>query len=139
VYAVFEVKQTLCAKWIADAGEKAASVRRLKRTSRPMLSGGVQVAAREQFPIVAGILSLDAVWAGPFARRVETQMQRLGGEKRLDLGCCLRCGSFEWKTDGMDVCGPERSLIWFMFRLLARLGQMGTAPAVDFSAYAGAL
>src|SRR5262249_36075855 len=29
VYAVFEVKQTLCSKWIADAGRKAASVRRL--------------------------------------------------------------------------------------------------------------
>src|SRR5258708_4616753 len=58
VYAVFEVKQTLCAKWIADAGRKAASVRCLRRTSAPLLSAGPLLPPKPPFPILAGILSL---------------------------------------------------------------------------------
>ena len=37
VYAVFEVKRILYHKWILDAGRKAASVRRLRRTSVPLV------------------------------------------------------------------------------------------------------
>jgi uncharacterized protein DUF6602 len=37
VYAVFEVKRILYRKWILDAGRKAASVRRLRRTSAPLV------------------------------------------------------------------------------------------------------
>src|SRR5580700_9023202 len=98
VYAVFEVKQTLCAKWIADAGRKAASVRQLRRTSVPLLSAGSLYPPKQPFPILAGVLSLDAVWAGPFPDRVSTLLRRMPSEEHLDLGCSLRQGAFEVTT-----------------------------------------
>ena len=90
VYAVFEVKHTLSAKWIVDAGRKVASVRRLRRTSVPLLSAGSLLPPKPPFPILAGILSLDAVWAGPFPSRVEPLLQRMPPDERLDLSCSLR-------------------------------------------------
>jgi hypothetical protein len=136
VYAVFEVKQTLCAKWIADAGRKAASVRRLRRTSVPLLSAGSVYPPKQPFPILAGILSLDAVWAGPFADRVSALLRKLPSEETLDLGCALRQGGFEQSNSSIHFSAPEESLIYFVLRLLQRLQQLGAAPALDLAEYA---
>jgi hypothetical protein len=135
VYAVFEVKQTLCAKWIADAGRKVASVRALRRTSAPLLSAGAVVPPKEPFRILAGILSLDAIWAGPFSDRVSTQLRRLKPEASLDLGCSLRQGAFEVAGSAINFSDPKESLIYFFLRFLHRLQQLGAAPAMDLSAY----
>jgi hypothetical protein len=132
VYAVFEVKQTLCAKWIADAGRKAASVRKLRRTSAPLLSAGRKYPPKPPFPILAGILSLDAVWAGPFPARVTALLRRLPPEQRLDLGCALRQGAFE----GENFSAPDEALIYFVLHLLHRLQQCGATPAIDLTQYA---
>ena len=140
VYAVFEVKQTLCAKWIADAGHKAASVRRLRRTSMPLLSAGSLYPPKPPFPILAGILSLDAVWAGPFPDRVSTLLRRMPSEEHLDLGCSLRQGAFEVTTPfSVHFSAPQEALIYFVLRLLHRLQQVGAAPAIDLSQYASHL
>ena len=143
VYAVFEVKQTLTSKWIADAGRKAASVRRLRRTSAPVLSVGAPCPPRTPFPILSGILSLNAVWAGPFAGRVSALLRRLPPDERLDLGCSLRQGAFEVSPAAgrfaVHFSEPQEALIYFMLRLLQRLQRMGTAPAVDLAEYARAL
>ena len=125
VYAVFEVKHTLSAKWIADAGRKTASVRALRRT----------FLSKPPAPILAGILSLDAVWAGPFERRLSACLRRLPPTQRLDLGCCLRRGAFNED----QFTGPADALIYFILRLLHRLQQMGNAPALDLSEYARVL
>jgi hypothetical protein len=117
VYAVFEVKQTLCAKWIADAGRKAASVRQLRRTSAPLLSAGRKFPPKPPFPILAGILSLDAVWAGPFPDRVTALLRR---------------GAFEAE----HFSAPDEALIYFVLRLLHRLQQCGATPAIDLAQYA---
>ena len=121
VYAVFEVKQTLTSKWILDAGHKAASVRRLRRTA----------LSKTPSPILAGVLSLDAVWAGPFPDRMSALLRCLEPAQRLDLGCCLRRGAF----DGAHFTGPADALIYFIFRLLHRLQQMGNVPPLDLSRY----
>jgi hypothetical protein len=143
VYAVLEVKQTLTAKWIADAGCKAASVRRLRRTSAPVLSLGSLCPPKPPPPILSGILSLDAVWAGPFPRRISPLLRRLRPEERLDLGCSLRQGAFEVSPAAppflIHFSDPAEALIYFVLRLLDRLRQMGTAPAADLSEYARAL
>jgi hypothetical protein len=131
VYAVFEVKQTLTAKWIADAGRKAASVRRLRRTSAPLLSAGSIYPPKPPFPILAGVLSLDAIWAGPFADRITPLLRRLRSDERLDLGCCLRRGAFE----AGHFSQPGESLIYFVLRFLYRLQQMGATPAIDLNQY----
>jgi len=143
VYAVFEVKQTLTAKWITDAGLKAASVRRLRRTSAPLLSAGALRPPKPPPPILAGILTLDAVWAGPFPDRVAALLRRLPPEARLDLGCCLRHGAFEIppppKAPAVTFSQPREALIFFVLRLLHRLQQMGASPAIDLAQYARAL
>ncbi len=136
VYAVFEVKQTLCAKWIVDAGRKAASVRSLRRTSAPLLSAGSLYPPKPPFPILAGILSLDAVWAGPFPDRVSALLRRMPPQERLDLGCSLRQGGFEYSNSAIHFSAPEESLIYFVLRLLQRLQQLGAAPAIDLAEYA---
>ena len=139
VYAVFEVKQTLSAKWLADAGHKAASVRRLRRTSAPLLSAGSLYPPKAPFPILAGVLSLDAVWAGPFPERVSALLRRLRAEERLDLGCSLRQGAFEVSGSAVHFSKPEEALISFVLCLLRRLQGMGAAPAIDLDEYARAL
>ena len=133
VYAVFEVKKTLTSKWIADAGRKAASVRRLHRTSVPVPS---LANPKPPAPILAGVLSLDSIWAGPFAARLTPLLRRLPADQRLDLGCVLRHGAFEISTNSsIDFSKPDDALIYFMLRLVHRLQQMGAAPAIDFSEY----
>jgi hypothetical protein len=135
VYAVFEVKQTLCAKWLADAGRKAASVRQLRRTSVPLLSAGSVYPAKRPPHILAGILSLDAVWAGPFPGRVSALLGRLSPKERLDLGCSLRQHAFEVSSSSIRFSKPEEALIFFMLRLLHRLQRMGATPAIDLNQY----
>ena len=139
VYAVFEVKQTLSSKWIADAGRKAASVRRLRRTSSPLLSAGSVYPPKTPSPILAGVLSLDAVWAGPFHDRISNLLRRMRPEERLDLGCSLRQGAFEITNGQLGFSQPNEALIYFVLRLLHRLQQIGAAPAIDFDAYSHAL
>ncbi|MSV32804.1 MAG: hypothetical protein EXQ57_09815 [Bryobacterales bacterium] len=140
VYAVFEVKQTLTSKWIADAGRKAASVRRLRRTSAPLLSAGSLHALKAPAPILAGILSLDAIWAGPFAARITPLLHRLRPDERLDLGCSLRQCAFEVESpSSIHFSQSNEALIYFMLRLIHRLQHMGSAPAIDFAEYSRCL
>ncbi|HXP84599.1 MAG TPA: DUF6602 domain-containing protein [Bryobacteraceae bacterium] len=94
VYAVFEIKQTLGPLAVVDAGQKAASVRRLRRTSAPLLSAGSVYPPRQPAPILAGVLSLDASWVH-LAERMPPLLGELLPEERLDLGCVLRQGAFE--------------------------------------------
>ncbi len=140
VYAVFEVKQTLYSKCIADAGRKAASVRRLRRTSAPLLSAGTMVPPKPPSPILAGVLSLDTVWAGPFPERITPLLRRLRPDEGLDLGCSLRQAAFEVSEPfTLHLSQPNEALIYFMLRLLHRLQQMGAAPAIDLTEYSRCL
>jgi hypothetical protein len=135
VYAVFEVKQDLNQRLIGDAGRKAASVRRLRRTSVPVISGGVARPAIACPPIMAGILALRSGWPNRFSKRLPEALKTLAPAERLDLGCALRDGAFEQTRRGFRLTGPEQSLIFLMIRLLDRLRAMGTAPAADLMAY----
>src|SRR5215471_14022963 len=105
VYAVFEVKQTLTTKWIQDAAAKAASVRALTRKPTPLAA----VPRIRLQPILAGILSHDSIWAGPFESRITPQLLRLSPHGRLDLGCSLRQASFELINGKLHFSAPEES------------------------------
>jgi hypothetical protein len=122
VYAVFEVKPTFSRQWLRDAAEKAASVHALHRTS-------VSVKGRQAPtppPILAGLLATTSVWtARTFAANLRS------ARHDLNIGCCLEHGAFEDNHVGQ----PDKSLIFFILRLLDRLRAMGTAPAIDWSAY----
>lgn len=137
VYAIFEVKHTLTSKWIVDAGRKAASVRRLRRTSSPVVSGGRLRPALAPQPILAGVLAVRGIWRGDFARRLSPLLARLPESQALDLGCVLEEGAFERSARAKHrFSAAEDALIFFVIRLLERLRHIGTAPAADLMEYA---
>jgi len=141
VYAVFECKQNLSSGTLCDAAAKAASVRRLRRTSAPVLCAGSVLPPRAAPPILAGILCLGEPDPEALMPMVTSMLPYLEGDRLLDLGCSLRQGTFEISTDdrsGATVRDslPGQALIFFLLRLLSRLQQMGTAPPMDLDEYA---
>ena len=77
VYAVFEAKQELTADYIRYAGEKAASVRRLHRTSLSAETIDGPSRAKPLHHILAGILTLSAGWKPRTSRSGSTTGQRI--------------------------------------------------------------
>jgi len=139
VYAVFEVKPTISRQWIRDAGEKAASVRALRRTSVPVIAGGGRRSPIRPRPILAGLLATSSVWSAPtFEDNLRPALTAVPSDQRLDLGCSLEHGSFE-RTKKIQVSSADESLIFFILRLLERLREMGTAPAADLMQYGRSL
>ena len=141
VYAVFECKQDLSTETLCDAAAKAASVRRLRRTSAPVLCAGSVLPPRAALPIVAGILCLGDADPAALVPTMTSMLPYFEGDKLLDLGCSLRQGTFEISTDGGSEARvryslPGQALIFFLLRLLSRLQQMGTAPPMDLDEYA---
>jgi hypothetical protein len=144
VYAVFEVKQTLSRKNVEYAIQKAASVRRLRRTSVTITHAGGNFPPRKPFPILTGLLALDSKWSPPLGKRLIEGLKTASEEGRLDLLCVLRRGSAEvtyaeGKPPGLEVSAPDSALIFFFLRLLERLQGLGTAPAMDLREYGKAL
>src|SRR5262245_30501994 len=96
VYAIFEVKQGLTRQLIRDAGRKAASVRALRRTSVPIISAGGPRAAIAPGEILAGILAMRSAWDESFQERIAGALSELSPSERLDFGCALQHGTFEY-------------------------------------------
>ena len=135
VYAIFEIKTFISPHHIRYAAEKAASVRALKRTSVSVIAAGRKRSPLRLQPILAGLLAPTSMWpAAAFAKNVRATMSLLKPSERLDIGCALHHGAFEYNPR-LHVSAPEQSLYFFMLRLLHRLRACGTAPAADFSAY----
>src|SRR5260370_21369447 len=67
VYAIFECKPTIDKAYLEYAGDKAASVRRLKRTSVEIYYPGGMFPAKKLFDIVERILAIAVDWAQCFA------------------------------------------------------------------------
>lgn len=141
VYAVIEVKQVLSRSMVKYAGDKAASVRRLRRTSAPIPHAGGLHEPKAPFHIPAGILTLDSEWKKPLGGCLESAISALCPEERIDFGCVLRSGSFAavYEDDQLaklDRSPENESLIAFFLHLLHRLQQLGTVPAIDIAQYA---
>ena len=144
VYAVIEVKQDLTKKVIEYAGSKAASVRRLKRTSAPIPHAGGVYPPKQHFEIIAGALTLHCTWTPALGSKFETAITRLPTNQRIDLGCALQSGAFEVIYKGeskpkIERSGKQDSLIFFFLHLLSRLQRVGTTPALDIDEYAKSL
>jgi hypothetical protein len=140
VYAVLEVKQDLSREHILYAGDKAASVRRLHRTSAPVPHVEGVAKPRPLPPIVAGILTYQSSWTPPFGDPLRQAVAELTAEKQLNIGCALVHGTFEvrhpegGRPDLTIVEGP-RSLLQLLMRLFKQLQSLATAPAIDYEAY----
>lgn len=141
VYAVFESKQDLTKEHVVYAGRKAASVRRLERTSAPIPHAGGKFEAKKPPPIIAGLLTHSSGWDPPFGKPFATAVSAAAEEERLDLGCVATAGSFELRSrDGelaLDVWrSRDRALVWFVTRLLSQLQAAATVPAIDIVKWA---
>jgi hypothetical protein len=135
VYAVFESKPQIDKGKLGYASDKAASVRRLHRTSVAITHAGGRHDPRPPFPIVAGILAQRADWSDGLGATFERHLPT-GDLTALDCGCALEHGSFDTFDGAMRAAGPEGGLVVFLFRLLAKLQSLGTVPAIDWAAYA---
>ena len=140
VYGVLEVKQDLSRDHLLYAGEKAASVRRLHRTSARIPHAGGAYDPRPLPRIVAGLVTYQSSWSPAFGVPFRDALGELGPEAQLDVGCALVHGAFEatYRTGHpVDVTVAEgpRSLVQFLMRLLKQLQALATAPAIDYQAY----
>ena len=140
VYAVLEVKQQLDKGNIEYAGQKAASVRKLARTSAPIVHAGGEHEARAPSGIIAGILAFESSWNPPFGDAFSEVMAGQQTVTRIDIGCAVQSGGFEvvygdnGKAD-VNFSAPEHALVFFFIRLLHRLQRLGTVTAIDYGAY----
>ena len=140
VYAVFEVKQELSRKHVEYAGAKAASVRRLHRTSARIPHAGGEYEPRPPFPIIAGILAYSSEWKPPLGEPLVEALQSQPIDERLDLGCAVADGAFEaiYHDEGkveVKRSEGEVTLIYFFLRLLERLQRLGTVTAINYEVY----
>ncbi len=144
VYAALEVKQVLNRSNLRYASQKMESVRRLKRTSESIVYAGGTYEPRIPPQIIGGILTTKSGWSPPFGRPFHKSLDDLSKPGSIDIGCALANGSFEAQYQGgspsrVDVNDADISLVSFVFRLLARLQQMGTVTAIDYSVYGKSL
>ena len=135
VYAVFEAKPHFDKNYLKYAGEKAASVRKLHRTSVSIAHAGGKYAPKQPFPILAGIVAARSSWADGLGKSFVGNLPTAGDEV-LNCGCALEHGAFDDFDGSVNVNHRDSSLVYFLFRLLSRLQSMGTVPAIDWSAYA---
>ncbi len=138
VYAVLEVKQDISKANIEYAGEKIASVRKLRRTSAEFAHAGGNSRTIPK-PILGGILTLESGWSPPLGAPFERTLRELPTDHRIDLGCALCDGGFEVVYDGAEPevtrSASDSSLIFFLLRLLHRLQRVATVPAIDYIEY----
>ena len=136
VYGVLEAKPTISKQYLEYAGDKAASVRRLERTSVPIQHAGGEYLPKVPFPILAGIVAASAEWAEGCASPSFAQaISSLKDERRLDFGIALSDRAFQVSNGFVTLSQGQGSLAVFLFGLLDRLQSLGTVPAVDWNRY----
>lgn len=138
VYAVFEAKQDMTADHIAYAQRKAASVRKLHRTSVPVPTVDGLKAPKEPGPILAGLLTLSCAWTPPFGGTMQRHLRGDLADGRLDLGCVADAGLFLFDVGNQShqLQPASRAATRFVFELIARLQELATVPMLDIRAYA---
>ncbi|NBG64525.1 DUF6602 domain-containing protein [Acidiluteibacter ferrifornacis] len=144
VYAVFEIKQDLDKANFEYASDKIKSVRLLNRTSAPIvLASGRIDNPKKPFQILGGILTLTTTWQDVFGEPFQKAISETDKISRIDMGCCLEKGSFlikyESDTYSFETSSDDESLIYFFLKLLSKLQELGTVPALDINAYGRAL
>ncbi|MGA2204602.1 MAG: DUF6602 domain-containing protein [Halobacteriota archaeon] len=143
VYAVLEVKPELDGANVAYAAGKAASVRRLRRTSTSIPHAGGKFDPKAPPAILAGILTLDSEWNPAFGKPFAESIAKLSDVEHLDVGCVLRAGGFDigygQAAPKINVGSPATALIFFFLKLLARLQAAGTVAALDLDEYGKSL
>lgn len=136
VYAVFEAKQELTADNIRYARDKAASVRRLHRTSLSAQTIEGLSRPKPLHHILAGILTLGAGWTPSLGDTLIGHLRQDMAEGVIDLGCVANAGWFTRRDDDFEVTSIDKAATRFLLELIAQLQAIGTAPMLDVRAYA---
>jgi len=137
VYAIFEAKQAIDIRNVAYAHEKAASVRRLRRTSLPVPHASGVAKPKEPRRILAGLLTFESTWKDPFGPPLSQALGSGDVDETLDLGCVAAHGHFSRCDDGSYAFTPEgKPATAFLFELIARLQASAAVPRIDMRAYA---
>jgi hypothetical protein len=141
VYAVMEVKPTVNKGYLDYAGKKAASVRRLKRTSIPIQHAGGTYPAKPLFEITSGLIAPKIEWADGFGTTFLGHHAAPKKECRLDCVLALTRASFDIFDSSVNhtISPGKNALVFFLFRLLQKLQSLGTVPAICWNAYASQL
>jgi hypothetical protein len=122
------------------AGEKAESVRRLKRTTVPIVHAGGEYPPKTPFSIVSGIVASGIDWAEGFSGEAfRLAHASLADVRKLDCGLAVSGSVFDTYNGILEVGPSSQALAYFLFRLLQKLQSLGTVPAIDWNAYAAAL
>lgn len=140
---MLEVKQDFSKAQLEYAREKIASVRGLHRTSAEFLHATGRTRTTPK-PILGGILTFESGWSPPLGDAFESALRASLVDSRVDLGCALCDGAFEvvYSDTGepqVTRSSADSSLIFFFLRLLHRLQQIATVPAIDYVEYSSLL
>jgi hypothetical protein len=137
VYAVFEAKQTATAEYVGYAQDKAASVRKLYRTSLPIPHAGGTYAPKPLPHILAGLLTLESDWNPPLGDSLMKALAGGTGDRHLDIGCVAAHGFFHCSESRCHVVKPGgKPATAFLLELIAQIQTSATVPMVDVRAYA---
>ncbi len=136
VYAIFECKPTINKTYLEYAAEKAASVRKLYRTSVGIPHAGGKYKAKPHFRIIAGIVALKIDWKDHFGDSFQKIHKGLQGNHLIDCGLAVGAACFDVFENEYTLGPKNNALIFFLFRLLNKLQSLGTVPAIDWNAYA---
>jgi len=136
VYAVFEAKQEINGEHIEYAQRKAASVRKLQRTSAEVMTIDGPKTAMPQ-PILAGFLAFENGWKSDPGEFLKKAFESVPPEGRLDVGCIAAYGLFGCEgAECHTTIQHDKSVTCFLLNLITKLQKIGTAPAIDMTAYA---
>jgi hypothetical protein len=137
VYAVFEAKQSINTGEVSYAQKKAASVRRLHRTSLPIPSAGGVLPAKPLQHIIGGLVTFESDWDPPLGKPLLDALAEAEADGQLDLGCVAAHGMFVCDAEGCHTITPQgKAATAFLFELIARLQSSATVPMIDIRAYA---
>lgn len=142
VYAVIEVKQVLNKAHLEYAGNKAASVRNLKRTSVEIPFAAGKYRPKPLHSILAGIIANESYWKDPMGDSLQRNLKVLQSEERVDFGCAIKHGAFWAEYEpifSIKRSAADESLLFFFLQLLMKLQSIGTVPAIDVAQYSKAL
>jgi hypothetical protein len=144
VFAVFEVRPELDRENVQYAGDKVASVRRLRRTDGKIIDRGQIRDPRGSFEIIGGLLSIESAWTPALGNSFRRALADVPAEGRLDYVCALRDGSLKvnYDTDGdptWEVSQPRAALMFFLLRLYRSLQAIGSPMVIDLAEYARSL
>lgn len=142
VYAVIEVKQDLTKAHLDYAGEKAKSVRSLKRTSVeiPFVAG--KYRPKPLHNILAGIITIESTWSDPLGETLRKNLRGLTEDNKIDFGCALKQGAFWVEYEPkmtIKKSAKDEALLFFFLQMLMKLQSIGTVPAIDIAEYAKSL